>query len=72
MLDMSGGGSLGGYDPRNAGALAEAKAAEAGLPQRRHLHAPRWADPGTVVRALGVVLLAVVLGGWALTLLNGR
>jgi hypothetical protein len=67
-----GSGNLGGYDPRNATALAEAKATEAGLPTRRHIDAPRWTDVGTVVRGLGLLLLAILLGGWVLTLLNAR
>ena len=70
---MTGDFNPGSYEvARKAAPLAEANAREAGLPRRNHVDAPRWADPGTVVRGIGLVLLGLLLGGWALTLLNGR
>ena len=70
MSELGVGGNLGGYDPRNAGALAEAKAVEAGLPGRRPVDAPRW--PSALGRWLVLGLAAVVVAGWALTILNAR
>jgi hypothetical protein len=68
---MTGDFNPGGYDTLNRAPLAEAKAVEAGVPRRQPVDAPRWADPGTVVRAVGLVLLLIVIGGWVLTLLSG-
>lgn len=59
-------------DTLNAGARAEARAMEADLPRPRHLEARRWPDVGTLVRRTGLVLVAIVLTGWVLTLLNAR
>jgi hypothetical protein len=69
---MSEGFHSGGYDALNSGALAEARQIEAGLPSRRHIDAPRWLDVGTILRAVGLVIVAAILGGWLLTLLNVR
>ena len=70
--DVSEGFNIGGYDALNAAPLAEVRATEAGLPRRRHLPAPPWPDAGSLVRRAGLVLMAIVLGGWVLTLLNAR
>lgn len=69
---MSQGFNVGQIDVLNSGAIAEAQAAAASLPQRRHLPARRWISPGTFLRVVGLALLAVILGGWLLTLLNAR
>ncbi len=69
---MSEGYHAGSSDALNARALAEAHAVEAGLPARWHIDAPRWSSAGTVARRIGLLLIAIVLGGWALTLLNAR
>ena len=67
---MTGDFNPGGYTTLNQAPLAEAKATEAGLPRRQHIDAPRWADPGTVVRVILLLFGAVVVVGWLLSLLN--
>ena len=69
-FDNSGAGNLGGYDPRNAGALAEAKAAEVARSTPPHGDVPRWPVPSARMVVLSVALLIVT--AWILTLLGGR
>ena len=67
---MSEGFHVGANDALNARALAEARAIEAGLPSKRHIDAPRWPGAGTLVRRVGLAILAIIVAGWLLTLLS--
>jgi hypothetical protein len=51
-------------------AKAEAKAADAQRPLRRHIESPRWPSGATILRVVGVAVVAIVLVGWILTALN--
>lgn len=61
----------GSIDLLNAQARAEARAVERTLPRQRYGDPGRWPSI-SVARPLGLLLLAIVLGGWVLTLVNGR
>ena len=69
---MSDDFNPGTIDILNAGARAEARAMEAKLPRERYVDAERWPSVGTFARRLGLLLIAIVLGGWLLTLVSGR
>lgn len=69
---MSDDFNPGAIDILNSGARAEARAMEAKLPRERRVDAGRWPSVGAFARRLGLLLIAIVLGGWLLTLVNGR
>lgn len=50
--------------------LAESRVADAQRERSSHLEAERWPSTGTILRRLGLVLLALVAIGLALTALN--
>jgi hypothetical protein len=50
--------------------LAESTVSDGSRRRPNHLDADRWPAVGTVLRVIGLVLLALVILGWVLTALN--
>jgi hypothetical protein len=62
----------GTIDVLRAEARTEARLMEAKLPPKPHAQAERWPSFGTFARRLALLVIAIVLSGWLLTLLNSR
>ena len=60
----------GSNDLSGTSGLAESRPAEAGRQERQVADRGRWPGPGTVLRVVGLCFLALVVGGWLLTVLN--
>ena len=70
MADSFGLGD-GTTDLSGVGATAETSVTDARRRQPGHLEADRWPTSGTILRRIGLVVLAIVAVGLALTALNG-
>jgi hypothetical protein len=70
---MSDGFGLGDgmHDLGGARALAESKVADARRVTPHQADAGRWPDPGTVLRLIALVLLAILVAGLLLTVITG-
>jgi hypothetical protein len=64
------GHDTGNADFTNARARAESKVADAQRHPPQDVETPRWVSGGMVLKVVGLALIALLLVGWVLTLVN--